>query len=638
MVSINNNLSNSILNSLTTLKKAVDDSGVIDAKKAAASPTPTTNSSTSNLSASDNLNYLANSPNTLSVSASLTQSSPLTLTDKLKLQELSLMGITVGSTDHNVISKINFSVNITNGAVTVSGINGNATSPTVVNVSKVKGFNSVNFTNSSNVTINTNPASKSSTTIGSSCKNVETTEQRTADIAAASAKAKTDLLKSCGVTLSTTDVSTINNISITKDAKGIVTLSGINGTSASLINVNIAKTNGVNGVTISNSTNATVVSDSASASTTTIANNCTNVKTAAQRTADDKVAALKTLGISVNTTDVNTINNITYSKSTNGIVTVSGINGTVSNLLQVSVSSAPNVRYVIFDNSSNTIINTDKNTASTTMISNHCSNVKTADQIASEKATAKVAQLASYGITLSTTDVNVINSITVSKGSNGIVNISGVNGSTTAPITMNLSNSAKVNITNSQNVSVVTDKTATATQDAASCKNVSINSISQVKKSALEALGLVINTPATDANFWEGLTYKVDGTYLTLSGASSKDGSVRNISVSSSAKFDSLAFSDDDTKNINVNVDNSVNNKFYTYITSNKAENITVTLAKDNYSSWIWTNIGAFDPIKGSTVTISSLDVQNRTVSFPTQTNVRGSGKNITATNGVVLG
>lgn len=837
-MTIINSALNNILNSASNLKNAIDDAGVLDAKKAAAAPTPTSTTNTSNVSASDTLNYLANNANALTVgNVLLKPTAAQTAEAKLKVAELKALGITLNTSDVATINKITIGINLINGAVTLSGVNGTSTNPITVTRSNVKGINSVNITGSSNVTVAADAATANTTTIARDCTNVLTSTQRTAN-------AKTADLAAMGITLNTTDAAAISKITYSKDANGVVTLTGISGTTTNPFSLTINKAKGINAVNIASSQNVNVVYDTSckvttSGSTnvalttkgqqikkdlatmgvtvntndesilsnitysrdarrvltisgingtstqpvlvdvtktpnvvnvafanssnvifnpdktavnstfagnnctnvnsisqvvsqkvsalasmgiyvtgpdqmsivnmnyskdtktgivtlsnvvgttstlfdvnttnlkgingvnivsssnvtmttgtknnTTIGANCVNVETSTQRAADKTISDLKSYGITLNTTDVTTINRISYSKdSTTGIVTISNLVGSDTNLINLNAVSTNGIKGVNITNSINATIFTDAATVNTTKIGANCGNVEFSAQRAAENsaanaasnAAAKISQLKGYGITLSTSDVTAINNLTVSKdAATGIVTLSGINGTSTTPITVNVANNAKVNIANSNNALVITASGSSATQNAGNCKNVTIETTSQKKKSDLEAYGVVVDAAATDDAYWNSINYTLSGKLLKITGANGTTASPKTITIGSNATIDSISFDDKDTNNIKLNVNNTVNTQFQVYITGNSAENVSVTYAKDTTTPWVWTYEGSFTPyapnnyiVTPATMTINSFNVANKTASFATKTKVYALANSLTLTNGVYAG
>lgn len=499
-MTIINNALNNILNSASGLKKAIDDAGVLDAKKAAASPTPISAANSSNVSASDTLTYLAaaSANNALKI-----PTTAQTIEAKLKIAELKALGITLNTSDPAIINKITIGISILSGKVTLSGINGTTTNPITVNTAKANGINSVNITNSSNVTVATDSATAKTTTIGSNCKNVETSAQRTAETAAATAKSKIDQLKTYGVTLGISDPAIINKMTISKDSSGVVTISGLDSTPASLIPLSVTKVNGINGITITNSSNITVTTDANSANSTKINSNCFNVKTAAQRaseaTAAQKVAQLNSMGIILSigydtAKNADQINKITFSKDANGVVTVSGLSGSASEPLILSTIKRSGTNSIVIANSSNVTYGVPS--VFPISAGSNCANV---ESLAERTRDQRVGELKALGITLNTSDPNIINRLGYSKDSaTGIVSLTGVVGDEKSPIQMTIAsaNGVKgVSIDNSVYVKVLTDSaTTSSTKVGNNCYNVVVSNTTTA--TATKATAVKLNVSA----------------------------------------------------------------------------------------------------------------------------------------------
>lgn len=494
-----NNALNYLLNSASGLKKAIDDAGVLDAKKAAASPTPTSAANSTNLSANDNLNYLSNNANTLLGKTSILQMPIPSIETRFKIAQLAALGISVNTTDAKTIANIKTTTDSKTGIVTVSGLNGSSTNPVTLTTTKVKGVNGITITNSSNVTVNADSATTSSTKIGTGCTNVLTATQR----AASDAKSKIDLLKSYGVNVGVTDPSIINKMTISKDARGIVTISGLDSTPASLIPLSVTKANGVNGITITNSSNITVTTDANTANSTKINSNCFNVKTAAQRaaetTAAQKVAQLNSMGIILSigydtAKNADQINKISFSKDANGVVTVSGLSGSASEPVILSTIKRSGTNSIVIANSSNVTYGVPS--AFPISAGSNCANV---ESLAERNRDQKVAELKALGITLNTSDPNIINRLGYTKNSaTGVVSLTGVVGDENNPLQMTIvsANGVKgVSIDNSINVKVLTDSsTISSTKVGSNCYNVVLSNTKSA--TATKATATTLNVSA----------------------------------------------------------------------------------------------------------------------------------------------
>lgn len=402
-----------------------------------------------------------------------------TMTANDNVNALKKLGISVISNDTKALSAINISKGA-NGQYTISNLNGTANTPLSLNFSKAGGVNGITITGSSYV--NTNVPSGCAVNVDlTTCTSTGNSNQKYAEYNYQSLKAK-------GITLSKNDVSTLQNININQSSNGKYQISGLNGTSSDPITVNVAKTAGVNSIEVLGSKYANITSN---CDVVTTGANCNSVNLATPGKAAKIISDLKNFGVTLDTTDMNIICNITYSKNAAGTLNIDGLNGTASHLVNLNVKKTDGIKMVnLNSNSSNINYSVDGNFYDDLKVGQ-----KLGIQVASapskniqpayNRAIINNTNLHNMGIILSAGPGAKTNNFTAdevqrfinlyySKDPNtNIITLSNFNGTSAAPFEATLVKNVKVNITDSSNCVINCPSGSSATQ-AASCNNVKV--------------------------------------------------------------------------------------------------------------------------------------------------------------------
>lgn len=303
------------------------------------------------------------------------------------------------------------------GTLTISGIEGrDKNKPMTMALEKGSSIKKIVIKNSTNLNVSSQNGSTVALDIPT-CTNVCRTGKTGRIFADAKAQENYKTLKSAGITLEPANVDALANLKYSKLSDGSVQLSNLSGTSSTPIKLTMEKKDGIKSVSISDS--SYVNTNIKSGLLNVAIDSCTGVGSSAQIKAEANLKTLKDAGISINSTDVKMINDISYSKDEKGNVTLKGLKGTANQPLDIYVDSSK-AKSVNIDFSENVVFHRAEKINVKTGL--YCSNVKTVEKLAEEK----IAQLEKLGVSITATKCEDISNIKISKNSDGKYTLSNI--------------------------------------------------------------------------------------------------------------------------------------------------------------------------------------------------------------------